>query len=355
MAQHWKQDFPENPLHFTHLLDLHNDRVLLSQLTEEDYRKASFLDQRILQPEVKRELVDWAELSAISNIRSTSPDYIFHIGHVGSTLISRLLGEADNSLALREPQILRNLYEISQTVGKPESLWSPETFEKRSSDIILWLGRHFNAGQKVIIKASSFVSPLASRLLDGTQKALFLYVPLDVYMPTILAGETSFQECQVMAPARLNRLSVLLGEAPCNLWELSLAKRVALGWLCEMMTLSAAQTGTASKDIGPKETIIWTDFDRFLENPTEDLLQLARHFDLPLSTADAHSLVSGPIMSSYSKAPEHDYSPALRQQLLQQAMRNHNAEIREAISWVDQLATRYPIVADVMNRVKENR
>ncbi|SIN92895.1 hypothetical protein SAMN02745824_2334 [Parasphingorhabdus marina DSM 22363] len=354
MDQHWKQSFPENPFHFTHLLDLHNDRVLLSQLTEKEYRQASFLDQRILQTGLRREFVSWAELDAISNIRSASPEYIFHIGHVGSTLISRLLGEVDNSLALREPQILRNLYEISQTVGQPESLWSPETFETRSRDIILWLGRHFHPGQKVIIKASSFVSPLAARLLDGSQKALFLYVPLNKYLPTILAGETSFQECQVMAPARLKRLSVLLGEPPCNLWELSSAKRIALGWLCEMLTLSMAQTGNATQTIDRSESVKWTNFDRFLENPAEDLCKLARHFGLSLSAAGAQSLVSGPIMSSYSKAPEHDYSPALRQQLLQQATRNHNAEIQEAISWVDQLATRYPIVADVMQRVEEN-
>lgn len=355
MDQGWKSDFSENPLHFTHLLDLHNDRVLLSRLTETDYRRASFLDQRILQQGLKREFVDWAELSAIHDIQSVAPHYIFHIGHVGSTLISRLLGEAGNSLAVREPQILRNLYEISQTIGQPECLWSPETFETRTRNIISWLGRHFHASQKVIIKASSFVSPLASKLLDGQQQALFLYVPLDKYLPTILAGETSLQECQVMAPTRLKRLSVLLGEPPCNLWDLSLAQRIAMGWLCEMITLSAANTGSESQTPDRSEHIRWANFDRFLENPANELLRLARHFGLSLSLSDAEVLVSGPIMNSYSKAPEHDYSPALRQQLLQQATRNHNAEIQEAISWVEQLATRYPIVANVMKRVEENR
>ena len=31
--------------------------------------------------------------------------WIFHIGHVGSTLVSRLLGELDEVLAIREPRL----------------------------------------------------------------------------------------------------------------------------------------------------------------------------------------------------------------------------------------------------------
>ena len=35
--------------------------------------------------------------------------WIFHIGHVGSTLVSRLLGELAGVLAIREPRLLRDL------------------------------------------------------------------------------------------------------------------------------------------------------------------------------------------------------------------------------------------------------
>ncbi|MGC8517731.1 MAG: hypothetical protein ACP5P4_04285, partial [Steroidobacteraceae bacterium] len=37
----------------------------------------------------------------------TRAHYIFHIGHVGSTLISRILGEHPGFHAVREPALLR--------------------------------------------------------------------------------------------------------------------------------------------------------------------------------------------------------------------------------------------------------
>ena len=41
--------------------------------------------------------------------RAADARWIFHIGHVGSTLIARLLGELDSVLSVREPRALRDL------------------------------------------------------------------------------------------------------------------------------------------------------------------------------------------------------------------------------------------------------
>ena len=50
-------------------------------------------------------------------------------------------------------------------------------------------------------------------------------------------------------------------------------------------------------------------------------------------------------MTRYSKAPEHDYSPSLREQLLAEAAQIHADDIRQTLLWVDQLAQRFPEVA----------
>src|SRR3546814_20118484 len=42
------------------------------------------------------------------------PDFIFHIGHVGSTLVSRLLAEVGDALPLREPMLLRALAQVAE-------------------------------------------------------------------------------------------------------------------------------------------------------------------------------------------------------------------------------------------------
>ncbi|WP_109357099.1 hypothetical protein [Sphingorhabdus sp. EL138] len=349
MTNSWQNQFSQDARLLPHLVDLPSDQVLLSHLTEGDYRKASFLDQRIITPQLQRQLVPWSELSAVDMPQTAKPQYIFHIGHVGSTLLSRLLGEIDKLLALREPQLLRTLCEISQIKDEPESPWSPEVYAQRFSQTVQWLSRSFHPDQRVMIKASSFVSELAPQLLATPTDALFLYAPLDRYIPTILAGEASVQETHMMAGARLKRLSLNLGEAPAHLWELSLAKRVAMSWMCELVTLFVAEKASQAANI------LWMDFESFLEDPTGQLVSAASHFGLDLSEQKASELVSGPIMSSYSKAPEHDYSPNLRQELLAQANRNHADAIRTAISWVAETAENFPLVAEAINWIETRR
>ncbi|GAB5481352.1 MAG: hypothetical protein Pars92KO_11090 [Parasphingorhabdus sp.] len=349
MTNSWQNQFSQDARLLPHLVDLPSDQVLLSHLTEGDYRKASFLDQRIITPQLQRQLVPWSELSAIDLPQTAKPQYIFHIGHVGSTLLSRLLGEIDEILALREPQLLRTLCEISQIKDEPESPWSPEMYEQRFSETVHWLSRSFDPDQRVMIKASSFVSELAPQLLATPTDALFLYAPLDRYIPTILAGEASVQETQMMAGARLKRLSRHLGDAPAHLWKLSLAQRVAMSWMCELVTLFVAEKASQAANI------LWMDFESFLDDPAGQLVSAASHFGLDLSEQKASELVSGPIMSSYSKAPEHDYSPNLRQELLAEANRDHAQAILGAIAWVEETAGRFPLVAEAINWIETRK
>src|SRR3546814_15062421 len=89
-----------------HMADLANDRVLIALLGEADYRAASFLDQRLLTDRVGRE---WRAWNALPDLGAAAPrpDFIFHIGHVGSPLVSRLLAEVGDALPLRSPILLR--------------------------------------------------------------------------------------------------------------------------------------------------------------------------------------------------------------------------------------------------------
>src|SRR4051794_23301678 len=79
-------------------------------MDREGYRAASFLDDRMLQAPHDAQLIPWplVEQATADELRSDAR-WIFHIGHVGSTLVSRLLGELPNVLAVREPRLLRDL------------------------------------------------------------------------------------------------------------------------------------------------------------------------------------------------------------------------------------------------------
>lgn len=322
-----------------HMADLANDRVLVALLGEADYRGASFLDQRLLTDRIGREWMTWNALPDLGPAASR-PDFIFHIGHVGSTLVSRLLAEAGGVLPLREPMLLRTLAQVAERIDRPESVWSPDLYRTRLAQILGWLGRSFAPGQRAMVKASSVITAIAGDLTSPEGRALFLYVPLPRYIETILAGEASMAETQAQAPARMARLAALLPDFPHALWQLPPVTRVAMSWLCEMAT---AQRTLPPND--PRHQ--WADFEAMLADPAAALAAHATHFGLPVDTARIDAALAGPIMRQYSKAPEHGYSPDLRRALQAQAAADHAPAIAAAIAWVEALAARYTSLADL--------
>ena len=85
--------------------------VRLVEMTPETYREASFLDDRMFQQKQRTShLLPWGNIagSAPADARRDAR-WIFHISHVGSTLIARLLGELHGIVSVREPRALRDL------------------------------------------------------------------------------------------------------------------------------------------------------------------------------------------------------------------------------------------------------
>ena len=348
MNNDWQSRFAGDATLFPHLADLQQNQVLLSTMSEAAFNQASFLDQRLFTPDLERQVVAWNDIASIALPPLQKPHYIFHIGHVGSTLISRLLGELDSVLALREPAILRQLGD--EYVNRPANIgWSDDERTHRLDHVETWLSRVFHAGQRVMIKASSFVSPLARPLLADAGTALFLFTSTERYLETILAGDASKQEAAALTDLRLSRLQQHCGESLKTEGSLSLAQTAALGWLCEMVTLCDAESHC------PQAKIAWLDFDDFLDQPAERLQRTAQHFELDLSTEQARRLVSSPIMTRYSKAPEYDYSATLREELLAEAGKIHADDIKQTLLWIDQLARRFPIVAAALSTAESRR
>ena len=348
MNNDWQSRFAADATLYPHLADLQQNQVLLSTMSEAAFKQASFLDQRLFTPELQRQVVAWSDVASIALPPLLKPHYIFHIGHVGSTLISRLLGELDSILALREPAILRQL--ADEYVNRSADIgWSDDKRTRRLDQVETWLSRVFYGGQRVMIKASSFVSPLARPLLADAGTALFLSTSMERYLQTILAGDASRQEAAALTDLRLNRLQQYCGESLKTEEPLSLAQTASLGWLCEMVTLCDAESHCPEAKIG------WLDFDDFLDQPAERLQQTAEHFGLDLSTEQARRLVSSPIMTRYSKAPEYDYSASLREELLAEAAKIHADDIKQTLLWVDQLARRFPIVAAALSAAESRR
>jgi len=322
-----------------HMADLANDRVLIALLADADYRAASFLDQRLLTERIGREWMGWNALPDLGPA-APRPDFIFHIGHVGSTLVSRLHAEVGDALPLREPMLLRTLAQIAERINRPESLWSPELYQTRLAQLLGWLGRGFTPDQRAMVKASSVITAIADDLTGADGRALFLYVPLPCYIETIVAGEASMAETLAQAPARMARLARMLPDFPFALWELPPVTRIAMSWLCEMATAHRTLSRTDPR-------YLWVDFEDMLADPAAALAAQRGHFGLSIDAARISAALAGPVMRQYSKAPEHGYSPDLRRELQAQAAAEHAPAIAEAVAWVEALVARYTSLGDL--------
>ncbi len=350
--------FATDPSLFVHQMDVNSDQLMLMKVEEEDLRAASFLDQRLLEakPGGQPRARQWGDFTHIAS-QTEAPGaparddarFIFHIGHVGSTLLSRLLGEAPDALALREPHLLRQLAELRVIEGLAHSPWPPGRVAERLPLARKWLSRSFREGQRALIKATSFVSDIAPDLIEDSRKAVFLTLSPERYLQTILAGDASRQELAFLSGTRLQRLNTRLEGDPIKLWDLDEAKRAAMSWACEMTALNAATR--YAREEGARENVLWQDFDAFLAEPGETLAATARHLEVAISEEQAASWVQGPIMSRYSKAPEQGYSPQLREEVLEGAAREHENVIRHALRWLDAAGKDHPEIAAALDRV----
>jgi hypothetical protein len=283
--------------------------------------------------------VSFARIADAAHALPERCQYIFHIGHVGSTLLSRLMGTHQAILSIREPQVLRTLTEIAQ--APPGAFWDAPGFEEHLATILKLLSRSFAADQIPLIKATSYVCELAGPLLSraAQPRAIFLSVSPRTYLATILGAEHSPNEARHLAPMRAARLHRRLGDGPWDAPDLSIGEIVAMGWACEMSALADAEAEAGAR-------ALWLNFDRFLEAPHESLKQAFAHFDIQPLEAEIAAIVAGPNMHRYSKAPEHGYDADLRKAVLDQAHAMAGAEIARGLRWLENLSDRHPVFSN---------
>ncbi|MEA3140381.1 MAG: hypothetical protein QOK23_2550 [Gammaproteobacteria bacterium] len=325
-----------SPEQFPFSLDPRSDQIFFLHLTQDDYEAASFLDARILTPQTQLRPLPWLQVAAALESANLAErcSFIFHIGHVGSTLISRLIGAHPGVLALREPTVLRTFAQVN---SDPEAglNWSDGDFNARLTGALKLFSRTFDRRQLPIIKATSFVSEISATLMAraAAPKALMMFVSPESYLATILGGPNSRKEALILAPARLRRLHRRIGTEAWTGESLSEGENLALAWACEMSALAQAAS-TAGK------RAFWLNFDHFLADPST-LLSIFHHFDIDAHHAEVNAIVGGRHMRRYSKAPEHAYDAALRVEVLNEARALHGAEIRRGLNWLERAAAKF--------------
>ena len=115
----WGDRLTRSPELYPLAIDAQSDAVRFVTLSRADYSAASFLDRRMPQAATGGEWKPWAEVSAATAGLSPRCHFVFHISHVGSTLVARLVDRHPGLFALREPAILRGLGEVYPVLTEP--------------------------------------------------------------------------------------------------------------------------------------------------------------------------------------------------------------------------------------------
>ena len=311
------------------------DNVRLISMDHAAYRAASFLDDRVLQHPHEARILSWLQIAAaIPDDARSDARWIFHIGHVGSTLISRLLGELPGVLSVREPRILRDV------VVRPA-----EARAGFAPTLRRLFSRTFHLGETALVKATSFVSEMAAELIPPGGRGLFVHASPRAYVAGILAGDNSRAELRHLEQFRRARVaSRIAGLTEPAASEAHLA---AQAWACEMTGLEAAAEAM------PNRRLLWVDFDRMLADMAAGLAEAAGFFGFAMEPQQATALATGPLMGRYSKALEYDYSADLRRELLDEADRRHRADIDSALAMLQRAAETSPLLARALERASE--
>lgn len=330
---------------FLYRLDIAGRRALFVRVSRNDLANASFLDERMGLQGRDGLWLNFEELRSIGSESLNSqaaPGFIFHIGHCGSTLLSRLLDTVPGVLGLREPLPLRDLAAAERELGSPLSRLEPKQWSALlDASLSLWC-RPFAAQQRTLIKATSTCNNLIEAILGrgvGT-RAILLYQKLEPYLATMLKGAGGGMDALQAAPMRLAYLHEFLNDDSLRLHAMQSSEIIAMGWVSELARFHQLK---ASPELGSRMFLV--DFEQLLADLPGVLAQVLRHLDLPEMPTPEQQAQIASALKTYAKSPTHGYSPSDRSHDLELSRRTFSEEIERGRQWAIRVAETYPKLA----------
>lgn len=315
-------------------LDLVGRRVLWLRLSAAQRREAAFLDERALPKDAQGGWMPLESLRDPEPTRTPAAAAIFHIGHCGSTLLSRLLDSWPEFQSLREPLPLRSLADAWPQLATPQSRLDPHQAPDLLRDLWAHWSRPLPPARRNVVKASSGCNGLIAPLLAEEPKlqAILLDMPLRPYLATLLKAPGSVMDAAHAAGERLQVLQAAGFAEGAALHAMSLPEQCTMGWLAERLRFDRLGAGDGR--------VLRVDFEDLLTSSDTTLQTIAAHLSLdPNGVAAA---LASPAWGRYSKAQDHDYGRDARNMDLALAMQRHGNEIQAGLDWVATCVRRHP-------------
>jgi hypothetical protein len=336
-----------HPEWFVHQLDVAGARALLVRLEPTALRQAAFVDERVLDGRRDGAWVPLAELLERAPPAQAPAHAIFHLGHCGSTLLSRQLDQLPQVLGLREPLVLRTLAELYEELPQPTARWSPAQWQHAFDRLRALLLRRPPGIARVLVKATSSCNALIEPWLerDPDARVVLLGVPLADYLATILKSGAARADAARFAPARLASLHRQLGDDTIRLHALAPAEQLALGWIAEQARYRAAHARFGAR-------VLRLQFDALLLGRELALAEVAAHFGLEAPAVALARAFAPAVSGRYAKATEHHYDHAARLADLAESRRRFAPELEQGLRYAERLLAATPPLAAAVGALR---
>jgi len=325
-------DFSRSAAYPLFAFDPAENRAWVLHFDADDYLRASFLDQRSLgRRDISGWTVDRAELEAalVSPPPLREVHWLFHIGHCGSSLVSRLLDLVPGVLGLREPLPLLVLAH-----GREDPAVAPW-----EASVLALLARGFVDTRAVIVKPTSVVTTIADRLLPHTGRACLLWVDLHTWLATMLRDAQLIEGVLSTEPLRLAHQPSL---PPAD----SDGARLARAWLIEQL-----RWRSLANDPALAGRLVDLDFAAVLRDPAPAIAWLASHYGMAVPDDWAQRIKASELLSRYAKDGDAHFDANARRRELAAAAAEHADGIADGMRWA-QLALESIESADLAARLR---
>ncbi|MGH8369549.1 MAG: hypothetical protein ACRESC_01085, partial [Gammaproteobacteria bacterium] len=332
-----------SPDYFLQNLDLVNRRGLVVRIDRDTYRQAAFLDQRMFISDTQ---CAWVPLNtllqATSGLPTRTTHYIFHIGHCGSTLLSRLLAELSGCLTLREPLAFLTLAMAQRELGLPDSRLDASRWQDLFEMVLRLQARGYSDSDIVLIKSTSVAGNLLQPVLvtQPDSRVILLYMDLETWLTTMLRASGPRESVRAFASAWLTDFRQLTGDVSIELHTLDDIRQAVIGWTTMLLGFTRAATRQPGRTH-------WLNFDEFLRKPASHCKLLTEFLALPANDAKIETLTTGPIMGRNAKDPRQDFDTNVHARELAAARQRFDPEIRTGMRWFEELTQRIPSLSEL--------
>lgn len=265
---------------------------------------------------------------------------LFHSGFCGSTLLTRALAERGAAMGHSEPVILNDVVGLRRRGARPAAV-------ARSADLALrLLARPFAAGERLVVKPSNVINPLAELLLAlaPEARAVFLYAPLETFLISVVRKGLPCRLWvrELMAGYLPEGMIAPLGLEPEEIFRQSDLQVAAVGWLAQHRLFGklAQRLGACRLRTLDSETLI--------SQPARSIAAAADHFGIALDAPSVARIAAGPAFTRHSKSGA-AFTPDQRRAEYAVARSAHGEEIDLVCAWAMTIAEQAGILIDAPN------